>query len=96
MILLVILVLFVYLLVWAREFATRYDERSISNPTHKVIKIARVLIYVVIYLYDFSDCSVESTSKRTASYGGINCTEWFAFDRILNNGYWARLISFGY
>ena len=81
MILLVILILFAYLLVWsAREFATRYDERSISNPTHNVIKnrIARVLIYVVIYLYDFSDCSVESTSERTTSYVGINYTQWFA------------------
>lgn len=57
-----------YLLVWsAREFATRYDERSISNPTHNVIKkiIARGLIlYVVIYLYDFSDYSVEYFRKN--------------------------------
>lgn len=56
-------------MVRAREFATRYDERSISNPTHKVIKIARVLIYVVIYLYDFSDCSVEYIKK--------NCLIWW-------------------
>ena len=72
MTLLVILVLFAYLLVLsAREFATRYDERSISNPTHNVIKkkIARVLIYVVIYLDTFSDYSVEYFRK--------NCLIWW-------------------